>query len=158
MAELSKEGRAMLRLLFLGMLFIALPMPLHPGPVEDARAVLEQWAEAFNAGDDEGVLALYAPGALFFGTLSPTLATTPEELRHYFAALPRTRSVRLGEQAEIALSDTVILEAGLYEFSLTRDGQTVTIPARYSLLLVRRDDHWRIVHHHSSVRPSLPQR
>src|SRR5689334_17733423 len=90
--------------------------------------------------------------------LSPTLATTPEELHHYFAALPRSRAVRLGEHATLVLSESAVLEAGLYEFSLTRDSQTVVIPARYSLLLVRRGDQWLIAHHHSSARPNPSQR
>jgi uncharacterized protein (TIGR02246 family) len=148
----------MLRLLVLGALLIALPMPLRAGPVEDARAVVEQWAAAFNAADNERILALYAPDALFFGTLSPTLATTSGEVRRYFAALPQSRRVHLGEHVAMALSDAAVLDVGLSEFSLARDGQTVALPARYSLLLVKRGERWLIAHHHSSARPSPPQR
>ena len=148
----------MLRSLVLGALSIAVPLSTYAGPADDAHAVVERWAEAFNAADDDRVLALYAPDALFFGTLSPTLATTPEELHRYFEALPRSRAVRLGEHSALVLSDMAVLEAGFYQFSLARDGQTVAIPARYSLLLVRRGDHWLIAHHHSSARPNPPQR
>jgi ketosteroid isomerase-like protein len=38
------------------------------GPAEDAGAVVDRWAAAFNANDAEAVAKLYALDALLFGT------------------------------------------------------------------------------------------
>ena len=46
------------------------------------------------------------------------------------------------------------VNTGSYTFSWVKDGQAETIPARYSLTYVKRNERWRIVDHHLSVIPT----
>jgi hypothetical protein len=56
----------------------------------------------------------------------------------------------IGERRTIVLSDGAVVVAGFYEFSRLQDGKPVATPARFTMLIVKRDGVWRIAHHHSS--------
>jgi hypothetical protein len=45
------------------------------------------------------------------------------------------------------------MTAGSYTFSRLENGSRAYLPARYSLVLTRDGDAWRIAHHHSSAAP-----
>ena len=128
------------------------------GTKEDAYAAVEHWAAAFNAGEVENILATYTPDALVLGTLSPSLASKPDDLRAYFGAAAAAKSqVRLGESSAIVLSNEAVVFTGFYEFSRPKEGQTVTFPSRFTFVVEKRNEAWKIVHHHSSLRPQPPQ-
>jgi hypothetical protein len=56
----------------------------------------------------------------------------------------------LGERRTILAGEDAVVVAGFYEFTIMRDGQAVALPARFTMLVTRRDGEWRIAHHHSS--------
>ncbi len=125
---------------------------------DDAYATVTAWAEAFNGGSSDKVVALYAPDASFWGTIAPTLATTPEALKQYFdGAMGTGFSVKLGEHTTVKLSDGAVVDAGQYDFTRLRDGQTFNLTARYTFVLVKRAESWAIAHHHSSLMPLAPK-
>jgi uncharacterized protein (TIGR02246 family) len=152
-------GRRIARIIFGILIILAVPSQGNAGAQEDAYQVIRQWAAAFNAGDLEGVVGAYAPDALVLGTVSPSLATKPADLRTYFgAALAAKSQVKMGDFSAVVLSNDVVVFAGFYEFSRPQDGQAVLTPARFSFVLVKRDDGpWKILQHHSSVRPKPPE-
>jgi hypothetical protein len=53
-------------------------------PKKDALAVLDKWTKAFAASDVDGIVKLYAPDALFFGTSSKAVVVKPEGILSYF--------------------------------------------------------------------------
>ena len=128
------------------------------GPKEDVTAATQAWAEAFNSRDPERVLALYDPEAVLWGTVSPTIRDTPAAIRDYFKVLPAQPQgrVMLGEQ-HIRVYGPIAINTGSYTFSNVRDGQPVTVPARFSFTYRQRDGRWMIVDHHSSRVPPPPQ-
>jgi len=87
--------------------------------------------------------------------LSPTVRQGPAAIREYFVAafkvLPGHR-VSFGDQLIRVYGDTAI-NTGYYTFSYVKDGETKTIPARYSFVYVKSDRGWLIVDHHSSAMP-----
>ena len=128
------------------------------GPEEDAHAVLVKWGQALDAGDGAGVAALYLPNATLWGTVAPVLRTTPDEIQKYFGPVVAAGfKVHLGDHASVAISDDAVVEAGLYDFSRVKDGQSTTLYARYSFMLVKRANGWMIAHHHSSLLPKPAQ-
>jgi uncharacterized protein (TIGR02246 family) len=128
------------------------------GPAEDANAVIDRWAAAFTANDADAVVRLYAPNAILLGTVSPDIASDPSAFRNYFARLPGSgNKVVIGERRTVILGDDAVLGTGFYDFTLVREGKPVSSPARFTIVVVKREGQWLIVHHHSSARPKPRQ-
>ena len=132
------------------------PISSFAGPKEDAYQVVEQFKKAFDASDVEGVVKLFAPDAVFLGTISPILVTNTGQIDKYFQGirLLMPRSVVIEEYATIVLSENAVLFAGMDTFSATKEGNVIKTPARFTLLITRTDQGWRISHFHSSLRPA----
>jgi uncharacterized protein (TIGR02246 family) len=138
-------------------LITALGSTAIAGPKEDALQVVEQWAKAFTDADVDGLVKLYAPDALFFGTGSKTVVTKPEEIRTYFEqAFSRTRprGATLGEHAVLDVSDTVVVVTGLDTVTGVRDGTPVSSDGRVTFVIAKRGADWQIVHFHRSAMPN----
>ena len=72
----------MRKLLLACALFLIWPVAASSGPKEDALLVVEQFKKAFDASDVEGVVKLFAPDAVFLGTVSPVLGQRFLGLNH----------------------------------------------------------------------------
>ena len=129
------------------------------GPKEDVAAATLKWAQALGEDDPDKVLPLYSDDAVLWGTLSPTVRADRAALRDYFVAafkvLPSLK-VAFGDRVIRVYNDTAV-NTGYYTFSFVKDGETKSLPARYSFTYVKRGDDWLIVDHHSSAMPSAPK-
>jgi uncharacterized protein (TIGR02246 family) len=130
------------------------------GPAEDAQAAFSRFFPAFVAHNQSEVAALFAPDAQFYGTISPELVTKPEGVSQYFtAALDRpdiTQATPL-QLTSTALSDSVVLIAGMWKVDRTLDGKTTAGgPLRVTAVLQKRNDRWLVVQFHNSPRPAPP--
>ncbi len=129
------------------------------GPQEDVAAAATNWAATLAENNPDKILTAYAKDGVLWGTLSPTVRSDPAGLRAYFvaafAALPNLK-VSFGDQLIRVYGNTAI-NTGYYTFSFTRDGETKTLPARYSFTYVKDGDNWLIVDHHSSAMPAPPK-
>src|SRR3989337_1645317 len=126
------------------------------GPKQEVAAATAQWATMFVDDNPDRILTLYARGSVLWVPLSPTVRQGPAALREYFVAaykvLPGHR-VSFGEQLIRVYGETAI-NTGYYTFSYVKDGETKSIPARYSFVYVKTDRGWVIVDHHSSAMPT----
>ena len=122
-------------------------------------AALPNWARALGEDGPDKVLPLYSEDAVLWGTLSSTVRADRAALRDYvvtaFKVLPSLK-VTFGDQL-IRIYDATAVNTGYYTFSYVRDGETKTLPARYSFTYVKRGDSWLIVDHHSSAMPPPPK-
>jgi len=129
------------------------------GPKEDVAAATMQWAQTLGQNDPDTVVLLYATEGVLWGTLSPTVRADRAALRDYFVTafkvLPSLK-VTFGEQW-IRVYGSTVVNTGSYTFSYRKDGETKTLPARYSFTFVKEGEHWMIVDHHSSTMPAPPQ-
>ena len=111
-----------------------------------ASGLRARWALAFAARDLEGVAALYAPDALFFGS-TPELYRGHAGVRAYFAGLSPDISLEGFEEPELVrVAPGVFATAGFCRF---RFG---TEPRRYRLtwVIAERDGGWVTVQHHAA--------
>jgi uncharacterized protein (TIGR02246 family) len=130
---------------------ILVPTFAVAGTAEDARKTVDHWAAAFNANDVDALIDLYLPDATFFGTIGLTAKEGNEAIRGYYSRLANSGDrVTIGDQKTVALDDNAVYVIGDYEFSAFRNGQRQTATARFTMLLVKRDNRWVIAHHHSS--------
>ena len=146
----------MTKKLLLSAMLMVWPIVAWAGPREDAFQVVEQFKKAFDASDVEGVVKLFAADAVFLGTVSPILVTKTEQIDKYFQGLRQftPRSITIEEYATIAISENAVLFAGMDTFSQTKDGNVIKTPARFTMLITKTDQGWRISHFHSSLRPA----
>jgi uncharacterized protein (TIGR02246 family) len=133
------------------------PAATFAGSKEEAFQVVEQFQKVFGACDEQGLVKLFASDAVFLGTVSPIVATKTDQIAKYFQGLSQMRScsVVIDEYSTIPVSENAVLFAGLNTFSRTdKDGKVFTTPARFTLLIAKTDQGWRISHFHSSPRPT----
>jgi uncharacterized protein (TIGR02246 family) len=129
------------------------------GPKEEVAAATLAWGQALGEDDPEKVLPFYSDDAVLWGTLSPTVRSDRAALRDYFVTafkvLPGLE-VTFGDQL-IRVYGTTAVNTGYYTFSYVKDGETTSLPARYSFTSVKNGERWLIVDHHSSAVPSTPR-
>jgi uncharacterized protein (TIGR02246 family) len=135
--------------------------PVFAGPKEDALAAYHRFFELFTTDNYDQVAALFAPDALFYGTGSPEVVTTPEGIRQYFVgALTGKRGTVKATpfaQTALVLSDSIVAISGKWQSERTLDGKMVTAgPARNTVVMQKRGDQWLIVQFHNSPTPKPP--
>ena len=126
---------------------------------EEVAAAGAKWTAIFVDDNPDSILTMYDDQAVFWGTLSPTLFVGKQALRDYFQmafkALPGHK-VTFGNQ-HIRVYKDIAIHSGDYTFWYVKDGETKSLPARYSFVYQKRDGNWLIVDHHSSAMPAPPK-
>jgi uncharacterized protein (TIGR02246 family) len=145
------------------LLFVATGCAVAPPETSASRdavaAATAKWAAVFVDDNPDAIVALYDDEGILWGTLSPTIAEGKQAIRWYFErafkALPG-HTVKFGQQ-RIRVYGDIAINSGYYVFSYLRDGETATLPARYSIVYRKRGNDWLIVDHHSSALPPPPK-
>ena len=148
-----------IRLFVLSATLLLVATGAFAGPKEDVARATMKWGEALGQNDPDKVVALYAPDAVLWGTLSPAVRADQAALRDYFeTAFKRLGNLKVvfGQQL-IRVYGTTAVNTGYYTFSFVKDGEPKTLPARYSFTFVKDGENWVIVDHHSSAMPPPPQ-
>lgn len=126
------------------------------GSKEEAFDVVLQFKKAYDASDPPAITRLFAPNAIFLGTLMQGPTRDSAVILKYFqdsAAANLPKKVEIQGYDVLELSDTAILFSGQNVFFQTRDGKVVENPARFTLLVTKGAQGWQIGHFHSSRRP-----
>jgi len=127
------------------------PLAALAGPAEEANAVVERWSAAYSSNDPDAIAKLYTSDAVLLGTVSPIMSEGTEAIVKYFTPSKGSGNQnKLGERRTIVLGDNAVVVAGFYEFTRMQEGKMVPGPARFTMLVTKRDGEWRIAHHHSS--------
>ncbi|HEY9213461.1 MAG TPA: SgcJ/EcaC family oxidoreductase [Ancylobacter sp.] len=131
-------------------ILLAMMAAAAAGSAEDANAVIDQWSATYSANDRDALVNLYAPDAILLGTTSPLISEGTEAIRTYFQDLPGSgRKNSIVERRTIVLSDDAVVGTGFYNFARAAENNTPR-PSRFSMVIVKREGRWMIVHHHSS--------
>ena len=135
-------------------LLALVPSGAIAGPSEEASALIDHYAAAFNKNDVDALVKLYAPEAILLSSVDPSIHQGTVAIREYYApAQGSGRTVEIDERHMTVLSDAVVVCTGLWTFTSSRDGKPFVNPARFTMVLVKRGADWMIVNHHSSSRP-----
>ncbi len=109
----------------------------------DLRAL---WAQAFAVRDLGGLVGLYAPDALLFGS-TPQLFKGHEGVRAYFAGLSPDVTLEAFEEPElVSVAPGVFATAGFWRFRFGAEPRLY----RLTWVVAERDGGWRIVQHHAA--------
>ena len=119
--------------------------------------MVEQWAKAFTAADVDAVVGLYASDAVFMGTVSKTIVTTPEGIRKYFevALLGKRRFVASFVESTVTpVGETGFVVTALDKLVVTTEGKTEEVFGRVTFVVAKRGSAWKIISFHRSAMPS----
>lgn len=122
----------------------------------EVAAATENWIATFNTRDPARISALYAPDAILWGTVSPTIRTTPAEILEYFTESATRRPLlrmTLGEYHVRTYGD-VAFNSGYYSSKNVVDGKEVLVYMRFTFAYRKENGEWMIINHHSSRIPT----
>ena len=64
------------------------------------------------------------------------------------------RDAAIVDYSSMVLSEAAVLFTGLDSVSRTQAGKTITAGGRFTFVVAKRDQGWRIVHFHRSAAPN----
>jgi len=125
---------------------------------EEQQSVLkamDKWIEAVTTTDPETVAKLYAKDAVFWGTVSPYMRTTPKGTKNYFKHFMGLKNLNaIYYKPMVRVYGDIAVNSGYYTFFYNKDDKMMGIPARYTFVYRKDSDgEWYIIDHHSSVVP-----
>lgn len=131
--------------------------PTPSGAAEkEIAALFDRWNAALATGDPAAVAGLYAPDGILEPTVSNQVRATPAAIQDYFTEFLKLKPQGVINYREIrVLDEDSALDAGVYTFSLTKDGQPTQVQARYTYVYEKIDGEWKIMNHHSSAMPEV---
>ena len=136
---------------------VATTLTTWAGPAEDANAVLEAWSAAYSSNEPEEVVAKYWPDAILLGTVSPVMSDGLQAISTYFGRLKGSGNKNaILERRVIVLGDSAVVMTGFYVFTRMLEGKPVPGPSRFTMLMTKHGDEWKIAHHHSSPLAQAP--
>jgi uncharacterized protein (TIGR02246 family) len=120
----------------------------------EIAALFDRWNATLATGDADKVTALYAPDGVLEPTVSNQVRTTPAEIKEYFSKFLKMKPQAVINFREIRmLADDAALDTGVYTFTLTQDGKSWKVQARYTYVYKKINGEWKILNHHSSSMP-----
>lgn len=123
--------------------------------LEIAHDNFERWNEALQTRDAKKVALLYSEDNTFLPTMSPDFKFGQNEAEGYFEHfLLKNPFGKIVEDKVQTLGEDLYLHSGLYNFEIGPSEKRETAEARFTYVWQKdKDGQWKILHHHSSVRP-----
>jgi len=110
---------------------------------------LENWVSKIRTNDSKQVASLYHNDGLLLGTFSDIERKGHDLIFEYFENLLKSEvNVEIITQHKHE-TESLVTNSGFYNFIV--EGKTVN--ARFSFVLIKTNDDWKILSHHSSVLP-----
>jgi uncharacterized protein (TIGR02246 family) len=122
---------------------------------EIAKKNFSAWNEMLQSRDPKKVAELYKEDATFLPTVSPEFKTGKEGACDYFEHfLAKNPNGEIKGEVVQPLGDATYLHSGMYDFEVDGKDGRIIVEARFSYVWQKNNnDEWKILHHHSSVKP-----
>lgn len=122
---------------------------------EIAKENFVLWESSLLTRDPKKVAELYADGATFLPTVSPKFKKGKKEAEGYFVHfLEKNPEGQIIQEEVQPLGQGAYLHSGMYNFEVGEEDARSVVEARFSFVWQKEDDgKWKIIHHHSSVKP-----
>ena len=123
----------------------------------DVGAALTSWKTAIESGSLDAIMKLYDKNAIMISTFAQSPMTKREELTGYFKKVIVNPDIKVEiEDSHPRVFGNVAVNSGRYTLSYSQEGETITIPARFTFVYNLQGGKWLIVEQHSSRVP-LPE-
>jgi ketosteroid isomerase-like protein len=134
-------------------------MPSIPmGDEQQVDYTISEMLGAWQLGDIEKLHKDYADDvSIVNGNWAPPVFTWTNYLALYQQQRNRMQQVRMDRSnTYIKLSGNIAWACYQWDFSAVVDGQPSSARGQTTLILEKRNNHWVIVHNHTSIPPALP--
>jgi uncharacterized protein (TIGR02246 family) len=139
-----------IRFIFISLMLVSSTFAVA-GPAEDANAAVDRWSAAYSGNDPETIVKNYWPDAVLLGTVSPVMSEGSEAILKYFSPSKGSgNKSAINERRTITINDNAVVVTGFYTFTRMVEGKAVPGPSRFTMLVTKRGNEWRLAHHHSS--------
>ncbi len=133
-------------------------LSLHNKPeiFRELLAFLENWCAINGEMDANAMVSLYHETAILLGTFANKPCVTPRQISDYFSELFGGGKIRFGVHVTEKLiyeQNGILFTTGEYLFSWQQNNTKIEVPARFTFILSKENDNWKIFHHHSSILP-----
>lgn len=120
-----------------------------------ARQNFDMWNKALLTRDPQKVAELYTADSTFHPTVLGEFRKGHEGAKSYFHHfLEKNPSGKIIQDEVQVLSPDCYLHSGMYDFEVGPDNKREVVEARFTFVWKKdKKGNWKIVHHHSSVRP-----
>jgi uncharacterized protein (TIGR02246 family) len=122
---------------------------------EIARGNMTLWLATLKTKNPKEVAALYSEDATFLPTVSGEFKHGEDEAEGYFVHfLAKNPEGEVKDETVQSLGDNAYIHSGMYNFELDGSERREIVEARFTYVWKKEaDGKWKIIHHHSSVRP-----
>jgi len=124
---------------------------------EIAKQNFEKWNGLLQTKNPEEVAKLYTEDSTFLPTMSSDFKFGIEGAKDYFEHFvkknPFGTIVEEKVQAIRSLSLESYVHSGLYNFEVGEKANREIVQARFTFVWSKINGEWKIIHHHSSVKP-----
>lgn len=122
--------------------------------LQKARDMFQKWNDALRTGDPKVVAELYTEDNMFLPTLSGIFEFGKEGDVEYFEHFLAKHPVGKIVEDDVRVENDTIIHAGFYDFEVDDgNGGRDTVEARFTFVWERNGGDWKIIHHHSSLKP-----
>ena len=121
-----------------------------------AEDLFTKWNETLQTKDKQKVAKMYSDDATFLPTLNGELKRGVEGAAAYFEHFLQKNP--FGTIVESAIQESAdggtVIYSGLYDFEVGPENSREVVNARFTYVFQKNEnDEWKIIHHHSSLRP-----
>lgn len=123
---------------------------------EIAKEIFIKWNETLQTKDKQKVAEIYSDNATFLPTLNGELKVgisgAMEYFEHFLQKDPFGTIVE--SMTQESTDGSTIIYSGLYNFEIGPEDNREIVNARFTYVFQKNEnDEWKIIHHHSSLRP-----
>jgi uncharacterized protein (TIGR02246 family) len=118
------------------------------------------WNDTLQSNDPQKVTALYSNQATFLPTLCKDFRNGKKDVQEYFKYFLKEKPFGriIDERVQLLCADCFI-HSGKYNFRVGSSNNRKIIQARFTFVWQKKDNQkWKIVHHHSSLKPEKSDR
>lgn len=145
-----------MKVLSLGVVLAAMLVtaPVYAAEKPDVSEALNAWKAAVEAGNVDDIMKLYDKKAVMISTFAQQPMRKREQLIGYFKKVIVNPDIKIEiEDSHPRVFDNVAVDSGRYVLSYSQEGETISIPARFTFVFALEDGKWMIVEQHSSRVP-----
>jgi len=121
-----------------------------------AEAFANKWMAVVCKRNSDHIADMYHGDGVLIGDVSEAIATGRAEIELYFREFVEKMPCGSVDNVSVIMNGDTAIANGNYTFTFDEeDGSVTNNPSRFTFILKRDEDEWKILTHHSSIHPTV---